>query len=211
MTAALYDSFAALVELSPYLGILALLILGIWVLPLAEETALAMAGYLYYSGHSPLVVVLPLTIAGVFLGDALAFWLRRRWSTAARRFVLPLVVGRRRSCATLTRLLDTYSSCVIVGARFLPGVRLPVHVLAGLSGMPVFRYLPLSFFAVGLYVPALIVLAAAYGDHLDHALSALERVSTATWHAGLMLLGLWLVVRLRGVWRLRLNRCGRHL
>jgi membrane protein DedA with SNARE-associated domain len=34
---------------------------------------------------------------------------------------------------------------VIIGARFLPGVRRPVHMLAGLSGMPVFRYLQLSF------------------------------------------------------------------
>lgn len=101
MATAWSESLSALLEMSPYLGILFLLIVGIWIIPFAEETALAMAGYLYYSEQSPLLVVLPITAFGVLLGDCFVFWLGRRWSSAALRYILPLITGRQRRLSTL--------------------------------------------------------------------------------------------------------------
>jgi len=205
MAAALHESLSSLVDMSPYLGILFLLIIGIWVIPFDEETALVMAGYLYYSGHSPLAVVLPIAAIGVFLGDYLAFWLGRRWTNAALRYVLPLVAGRQRSFSTLTIRLETYGSCVLLCARFLPGVRLPVHVLAGISGMPGLRYVRTSLLAVGTYVPAFFALAYSFGDQIERARSALTGFGETAWQAGLLLLGLWFFLRLRLVWQSRTN------
>jgi len=62
---------------------------------LAEETALALAGYLYYSGHSPLMVVLALTAGGVFPGDALA--VLARTSLEQCRLAMRASVSRKSS------------------------------------------------------------------------------------------------------------------
>ena len=41
----------ALLEYSPYLAIFTLLVVGIWLVPFAEEIALTSAGYLYFVGE----------------------------------------------------------------------------------------------------------------------------------------------------------------
>jgi len=72
------DPLLALLPAFPLVGVFVLLTLGIWLIPFAEEIALIIAGYLYYSGQSPLAVVFGVTGAGLFLGDFLAFQLGRR-------------------------------------------------------------------------------------------------------------------------------------
>jgi membrane protein DedA with SNARE-associated domain len=154
----LSDAVFALPECSPYVLIFLCLTVGIWLVPFAEEIALATAGYWYYSGAVELTPILGVTVAGVFLGDAVAFWVGRRWSGTRFHRSLSLL-GDSRWRAVVWTFVDRYGSRALFGARFLPGVRLPAHVLAGMRGMSVATYSRVSLLSVVVYVPAVFWVA----------------------------------------------------
>ena len=151
------EFLAALLELSPYIAVFLLLTVGIWLIPFAEEIALATAGYLYYAGEVHLAMVLSITGAGVFLGDFLVFWLGRRWNSL-RPHRLLACLGSCQWLGVVGVFLDRYGARALFWACFLPGVRLPAHVLVGMHGMPVLTYARISLLAVAVYVPAIFAL-----------------------------------------------------
>ena len=70
-----------------YFGIFAVVILGNVGLPVPEETVLAVAGYLVWSGRVQLVPVLIVAIVSAVAGDNLGYWLGRRYGrTAVERY-----------------------------------------------------------------------------------------------------------------------------
>ena len=193
------DPLLSLLPAFPLLTVFILLSLGIWLIPFAEEIALMTAGYLYYSGQSPFLLVLGVTGTGLFLGDFLAFQVGRscrRWQGAEAS----LVSGSSRWGGLLASLVARYGVGAVFWARFLPGVRLATYVLAGLTGMPVGPYVRVTLLAVGVYVPLMLLLAASWGAEIDAALQAVHQVGFVTW--GLLSIGISLAVMLQ-CWRSR--------
>jgi membrane protein DedA with SNARE-associated domain len=171
----------------PLLAVFVLLSLGIWLIPFAEELALLTAGYLYYSGQSPFLLVLGVTGTGLFLGDFLAFQVGRscrRWQGAGAS----LGSGSSRWGGLLASWVARYGVSAVFWARFLPGVRLATYVLAGLTGMPVGPYVRVTLLAGGVYVPLMLLLAASWGAEIDAALQAVHQVGLVTW--GLVSIGI---------------------
>jgi membrane protein DedA with SNARE-associated domain len=190
------DPFLSLLPFSPLLAVFGLLILGIWLIPFAEEIALISAGYLYYSGQSPLALVLGVTGAGVFLGDFLAFQLGRSCRHWGER--LALFSGKDRWGRLLTPFVARYGVRAVFWARFLPGARLATHVLVGLTGMPMRPYVQVTLLSVGVYVPLMLLLAASWGEEITAALQAGHQVDHVTW--GLLSVGVSVWVILKFCW-----------
>ena len=193
-TPLLPDSLFSLLPLSPLLAVFGLLTLGIWLIPFAEEIALITAGYLYYSGQSPLALVLGLTGAGLFLGDFLAFQLGRRcrhWQGEEVR--LSWDTGRWGEI--ITSFVTRYGVRAVFWARFLPGVRLATHVLVGLTGMPVGPYMRVTLLAVGIYVPLMLLLATSCGAEIEAALKIVHQFGAVTW--GLLSIGVSVLIMLQ--------------
>src|SRR2546425_13142182 len=73
-------------------GIFLVVILGNIGLPVPEETVLAGAGYLVWSGRLQLIPVLIVSIVSAVAGDNFGYWLGRRYGRAAgeREARLPL-------------------------------------------------------------------------------------------------------------------------
>jgi membrane protein DedA with SNARE-associated domain len=176
------------------LAVFGLLILGIWLIPFAEEIALISAGYLYYSGQSPLALVLGVTGAGVFLGDFLAFQLGQRWRHWQGE-CLPFLPSGSRWDGIIARFVARFGMRAVFWARFLPGARLATHVLIGLTGMPVRPYVQVTLLAVGVYVPLMLLLAASWGGEIKTALQAVHQVSHVVW--GLLSVGVsgWVILK----------------
>lgn len=193
------DPLLSLLPAFPLLAVFGLLILGIWLIPFAEEIALMTAGYLYYSGQSPFLLVLGVTGTGLFLGDFLAFQLGRRWRHWQGEW-LPFLPSDSRGDGSLARCVARYGMRAVFWARFLPGVRLATYILAGLSGMPVRPYVRVTLLSVGVYVPLMLLLVASWGEEIKAALQAVHQVGHVTW--GLLSVGvsLWLILQW---WRAR--------
>src|SRR2546427_2613876 len=66
-----------------YAGIFLVVILGNIGLPVPEETVLAVAGYLVWSGRLQLVPVLIVALVSAVAGDNFGYWLGRHYGRAA--------------------------------------------------------------------------------------------------------------------------------
>jgi membrane-associated protein len=196
----------ALLAYSPYLALFTLLVVGIWLIPFAEEMALTSAGYLYFTAEVHLAAVLGVAGLGVFLGDFVAFALGRGWG--GQRWCQGLMRRAHRSwCTRVGTLSDRYGPGALFCSRFLPGVRLPAHFLAGLSRMPMTNYVCVSLLSVVVYVPLLFTLAYSFGEEIEAALPVLHRTSDLAWVLFCTGLGGWGLVR---CWLPRLWVTSRH-
>src|SRR5262249_46640521 len=121
-------------------------------------------GLLIRSARVNPVVGLGGCFLGIFLGD-LGLWLLGflvgqgllRLSLVGR-----VVPAHRR--AELSRWLDERGAAALLAARFLPGVRLPLYVAAGLLGQSLRRFAFWTFLAALLWTPAVVFLAALLGE-----------------------------------------------
>ena len=113
------------------------------------------------SGGSLLWLVLTVAVAATMVGDAIAFFVGRRvglnrWSWMR---------GERMSAifARASVGLNRRPALYLVGAKFLPFVRVAVTMTAGASGLEVRRYLPRSFVASTIYTLYHVGIGAAAG------------------------------------------------
>lgn len=187
------DMFLSLPDFSPYVVLFLLLTFGIWVIPFAEEIALVTAGYLYYAGEVQLAAVLGVTSVGVFLGDFFAFWLGRRVGDA-RQGRLLTVLGRPWLAVGRT-FMERYGIWALFWSRFLPGVRLPAHILVGVHGMRPTTYVRVSLLSVGVYVPLVFALAYSFGEEIEVGLAAVKQLGYLTWELLLLAISVWLLFR----------------
>src|SRR2546427_9696420 len=78
-----------------YAGIFLVVILGNIGLPVPEETVLAVAGYLVWSGRLQLVPVLIVALVSAVAGDNFGYWLGRHYRRAAGERYAPWVLKPR--------------------------------------------------------------------------------------------------------------------
>jgi membrane protein DedA with SNARE-associated domain len=106
------------------------------VLPLLPgETILVTGGVLATSGDLNLLLVFLAGAAGAFLGDSVCYWIGRKLGTRAAEKFLRGDRGRR-SLAWAERALDRRGKTLIAVARFVPGGRTAVSLVAGTTEFP---------------------------------------------------------------------------
>ncbi|MGA7743716.1 MAG: DedA family protein [Polyangia bacterium] len=160
---AVYDTLA---------GILLLCGLG---LPIPEDVSLISAGYLAHLGIVNLHTVFLVCFASVLGGDCIAFMLGRLFgsrlldSRLAKRFFRPRKQIRVRA------YFRKFGSKVIFIARFLPGLRFSIYLSAGTLRVRPSVFITYDSLAALVSVPALVYLAWAFGEHIDHVVSWARR------------------------------------
>jgi membrane protein DedA with SNARE-associated domain len=130
------------------------------VLPLVPSEVLCVAaGALAASGRLNGWLVLPAVVAGGVVGDQVTYQLGRAGSRRAGR-TMTATPRRRRFFERLGRSLSRRRTSTVVVARFLPGGRTGVGLLAGVTGQPRRAYTAASVLGVGLW--AIYVVGAGY-------------------------------------------------
>lgn len=132
------------------------------------ETVLVIAGYAAHAGHLALPWVIVCAFVGSLCGDQLAYMLGRRYA--------PRVLRRRETWRPkmdrVRTLLERHALPVMLGFRFLYGIRTVTPFTIGSAGVAPRTFIPLN--AVGALVWAAAV--AGLGYVFGHALAlALER------------------------------------
>jgi membrane protein DedA with SNARE-associated domain len=180
---AVYDTLA---------GILLLCGLG---LPIPEDVSLISAGYLAHRGVVNLHTVFLVCFASVLGGDCIAFTLGRLFgsrlldSRLARRFFRPRKQIRVRA------YFRKYGSKVIFIARFLPGLRFSIYLSAGTLRVRPSVFITYDSLAALVSVPALVYLAWAFGEHIDHVVSWARRSEYGILIA-VLLVAAWFAVKM---------------
>ncbi len=144
-----------------------LIICGFGV-PIPEDITLVSGGVISGLGYTNVHIMLVVSLFGVLLGDSTMYWLGRIYGTKILRF-RPI-----RRFLTLERLrmvrskFEQYGNRVLFVARFLPGLRAPIYMVAGITRRVSFiRFLLLDFFAAIISVPIWVYLGDLGASNLD--------------------------------------------
>jgi membrane protein DedA with SNARE-associated domain len=147
---------------------------GYWLLAadslLEGETILILAGFAVRRGHLYLVAVLGIASVASFVGNQFYFWLGRRHG--------PAVLARWRSVALqsdrIYRLIAQYPAAVIIGVRFVYGLRIAGPVVIGMSQISAYRFGLLNALGAVLWACLVAGIGWVFGRAAELALEEIE-------------------------------------
>lgn len=152
-----------------------LLICGLGV-PLPEDITLIAAGILSALGSISIPGAIAAGFFGVLAGDSFLYTVGRVYGR--RAFNLPLIrsIMTPRRVALAERKIMRNSHFICFTARFLPGLRSPVFLMAGIMGVRPVVFYGLDGLAALISVPLWIFVGHWVGENLDLAMKIAERV-----------------------------------
>jgi membrane protein DedA with SNARE-associated domain len=118
------------------------------------------AGYAASSGAFALGTLIAVCWFGSFAGDALRFWIGRRYGSQLLRKFPKL----ERGVQTAARLADRHYLWMIMIHRFPHGIRGMAAFAYGMSRLPWSTFLALNFVASGLWAVAVVMAGYAFGQ-----------------------------------------------
>jgi membrane protein DedA with SNARE-associated domain len=139
---------------------------------LEGETVLILAGFAAHQGYLQLHWVVLIALIGGFLGDQFYFWLGRRhggWVLSAYPRLVP--VFKRADV-----LIDRYHEVLIVGIRFLYGLRTVGPMALGMSAVLAWRFI--VFNLLGAVIWAITIGGAGYlfGNALELFMQDVKKI-----------------------------------
>jgi membrane protein DedA with SNARE-associated domain len=152
-----------------------LLICGLGV-PLPEDITLVTAGILSALGSITILGAIAAGLIGVLAGDAFLYTVGRVYGRKA--FKLPLIrsIMTPRRIALAERKIVRNSHFICFTARFLPGLRSPVFLMAGIMRVRPLVFYSLDGFAALISVPLWVLIGHWVGENIDVAFRVVERV-----------------------------------
>ena len=125
------------------------------------------AGYAAHSGALALGPLIAVCWIGSFAGDALRFWIGRRYGAQLLRKFPSLERGVR----TAARLADRHYIWMIMIHRFPHGIRGMAGFAYGMSRLPWSTFLALNFVAAGSWAVAVVMAGYAFGQVSEKLMS----------------------------------------
>ena len=146
-----------------YVVLVSLLVIDGFLPLVPGETMVVTLAALGVSGHGPdPLIVLVVAIASTMVGDGIAFLIGR--SIHPTRWVWMRGTKAQRGLEWASARIEHSPGVILIGAKFLPFVRVAVTMTAGASGLPVKKYLVYSFFAATLYTGYHVAVAITAGE-----------------------------------------------
>ncbi len=153
-----------------------LLICGLGV-PLPEDIALLLGGYLAHAGAANVWVMVAVGYVGIAVGDSMIFAagrrMGRRYGGAREGFWAKVLTEKKRE--KVRELYAKWGPQVVLVARFLPGLRAVAFFTAGSTGM---RYLTFLFYdsvAALASAPIFVLLGYKFGGELDALVDRIKK------------------------------------
>lgn len=198
-----------LAELAPlldrygYLAVAGLVLVESFGVPAPAQTLLIAAGVYSGTGRMNVAAVAAVGFLAATCGDSLGYWIGR---LGGRRLVLR--VGRfvfltEERLAKAEGVFDRHGTKIVVVARFIDGLRQFNGIVAGVAGMPWWRFLAANATGALVWATLWTVVGNRAGAHIGPLVDAAHRFEP--WllaAAGVVVLGLgvrwWLRRRARG-------------
>lgn len=152
---------------------------------------MVLAGFAAHRGYLSLPIVILVATLLNFAWDQFYFWLGRRHG----RWALARFPSLAAKTARILALLERHHVPLIVGVRFMYGLRIAGPIAIGMSSVPWMRFLSLNLLGAALWAGLFAVLGYLFGNAMELALDNLRRHESWIF-AGVAIAGLvvWLVV-----------------
>lgn len=145
--------------------------LAVFVGSLLEgETILVLAGFAAHQGYLSLPLVLTIALVGGTLGDQVFFWVGRRWGASLLRRIPSDQRVRR-----VGDLLKRNDALLIVGVRFMYGLRIVGPIAMGAAGVSARRFACFNLLGAAIWAPLVGGLGYLFGHALETLLGELGR------------------------------------
>ncbi|EEG10497.1 SNARE associated Golgi protein [Pseudogulbenkiania ferrooxidans 2002] len=127
--------------------------------PIPEDITLVAGGIISGLGFANVDWMVAVGMAGVLFGDGLMFALGHHYGHRVLRFKPIARILTQERFAAVQEKFDKYGNWVLFVARFLPGLRSPIFITAGMTRrVPYWRFLLMDGFAALISVPVWVYL-----------------------------------------------------
>jgi membrane protein DedA with SNARE-associated domain len=155
-----------------YFAVFGVLILCGFGLPVPEDISLVAGGVISALGNTNEHIMFAVGMAGVLIGDAVVFTAGLTFGEKIlrNRFVARIITPDRYD--TVQRQFEKYGKWVVFMARFMPGLRTPIFLTAGVSKRVSFlRFFITDFLAAFISVPVWVYLGFYGASNFDQLMT----------------------------------------
>jgi membrane protein DedA with SNARE-associated domain len=180
-----------------YLGLFLILIAAGLGVPLPEDIPLIASGWMVHTGHGSLTLMILTGLAGVMIGDSLLFNMGRRYGDHVfehrwfRRIAKPWLIERARL------QYAKHGWKILFLARFMPGLRSVLFLIAGAFKVPYWLFLSTDGLAALISVPLWIWAGWHFGDQVEHFMKDARRATYVVLGVLLVCLVIWAIYEYR--------------
>lgn len=156
---------------------------------LEGETVLVLAGYAAKRGYLWLPLVIVVAFCGTLTSDQLAFYIGRRKG-------LPFLERRphwKRRVERVRAMFDRFEIAVLIGFRFLYGLRNVTPFVIGASGYSPWKFLAWNAIGSALWATIVACLGYAFGHAIEAIIDEIHRYE-AWVIGGVLVVGIGLVL-----------------
>lgn len=151
-------------------------------LPIPEDVSLVSGGVIsgLYPEKNNVHIMFAVGMAGVMLGDSLVFLAGWFFHERILNFKPIARIVTQERYAKVQRYFTRFGKWVIFMARFMPGLRMPIYLSAGISRRVSFTlFFFTDLFAALISVPFWVYLGYYMGDNLEELVKILRKSQTA--------------------------------
>ncbi|BEV73379.1 MULTISPECIES: DedA family protein [unclassified Paludibacterium] len=183
-----------------YLAVFTVLLLCGFGVPIPEDITLVAGGIISGLGYTNVHTMFFVGMLGVLIGDGAMFLLGRRLGKRVLKFRPIARILTPARFRAVQQQFSRYGHWVLFVARFLPGLRSPIFITAGMTRrVPYWRFLLLDGFAALISVPLWVYMGYYGAANRDVLLTWIHRgqAGILTLAVGGVLLGIYLIRRAR--------------
>lgn len=161
------ELFFNFIDRGSYFALFIVLFIAGLGVPLPEDIPLIAAGYICHKGSADVRWMTLVGIVGVLVGDGLLFNMGRRYGTNLlghrwlQRIAKPWLVAKAQEG------FDRHGSKIIFAARFMPGLRSVIFLIAGTLKVPYWKFLTFDGSAALISVPVWVLGGWYFGGKIE--------------------------------------------
>ncbi|KUM05026.1 DedA family protein [Chromobacterium subtsugae] len=142
-----------------YLAVFAVLLVCGFGVPIPEDITLVAGGVISGLGYTNVHYMFLVGMAGVLVGDGIMFMAGRTFGNKVLKFRPIARILTQERFEAVQEKFAKYGNWVLFVARFLPGLRSPIFITAGMTRrVPYWRFLLMDGFAALISVPVWVYL-----------------------------------------------------
>jgi len=142
-----------------YVAVFTVLLVCGFGVPIPEDITLVAGGIISGLGYADVDIMFVVGMAGVLAGDGIMFAAGRFYGHKVQRFRPIARILTPERFEAVQEKFEKYGTWVLFVARFLPGLRSPIFITAGMTRrVPYWRFLLMDGFAALISVPVWVYL-----------------------------------------------------
>lgn len=176
-----------------YFGLFLILIAAGLGVPLPEDIPLVASGWLVHQGAARLDLMILTGLLGVMIGDSLLFNMGRRYGDHVldhrwlRRIAKPWLVEKAR------HMYLHHGAKILFVARFMPGIRSVMFLVAGAFRVPFWKFFCIDGFAALISVPVWVWAGWKFSSRIEQFIKDARRATHITLGVLIGCLVVWII------------------